>query len=450
MDAAAAPLASAPAPEAPAEMLAEAPAEICPAGPSAELIAGAIALAGVEASALKAASTAPAFDAASMPPVAGPPRSLPLLKFVGREEVPVFDEAGLAELEKLPGPVCPIAFVGDGRSGKSFLGSKIIGEDAFPQDDSDVAVTEGIDMAVCPSHPGHIVVFDCEGGNNAISKSHSIVTVIGALMCTALVFVTDGKASEAAIEALALMLQERSLIKCDGTGSLHAQTLLFVVNQVRLRYGEDALEKILAVKKDAESSSLRDLISEAYPEGRRGFYTVPTEGTKDFDARMDILQAALHEATKPLQMGKLWMTGKQVVGMLRKIEAELRTRGKVSLPSLHRHVILDSWLKPKINEVLASGFQNVIEKSAKDEWKKQKTGPCKGDCQECKKEGVTGWQDPDIDDFFCVDCWQTFSPKVLKCAFCSGFHPWPRGRTEVVTKQWHCIDCLLQLGIDID
>ena len=36
--------------------------------------------------------------------------------------------------------------------------------------------------------------------------------------------------------------------------------------------------------------------------------------------------------------------------MLRKVEEELRTRGKVSLPSLHRHVILDGWLKPTVGQ----------------------------------------------------------------------------------------------------
>ena len=37
--------------------------------------------------------------------------------------------------------------------------------------------------------------------------------------------------------------------------------------------------------------------------------------------------------------------------MLRRVEEELRTRGKVSLPSLHRHVILDGWLKPTVGQV---------------------------------------------------------------------------------------------------
>merc|ERR1719316_567549 len=127
-----------------------------------------------------------------------------------------------------------------------------------------------------------MVIMDCEGGNNALSKSHSIVTVVGALLATTLIFVTDGKASEAAIEALSMMLQERALIKCDGTGSLAAQTLLFVVNQNRLRYQDDALEKILAAKHDEEREELRELISKAYPEDRRMFYTVPSDHKADF------------------------------------------------------------------------------------------------------------------------------------------------------------------------
>ncbi|CAE8721039.1 unnamed protein product, partial [Polarella glacialis] len=122
--------------------------------------------------------------------------SVPLLKFRDPDGTPFLCEEGLAVIERLPGPVCPIAFVGDGRSGKSFLASRIAGEGTFKDDDSDVAVTEGIDVVAFSSHPGHILIFDCEGGNNALSKSHSIVTVVGALLATALVFVTDGKASE--------------------------------------------------------------------------------------------------------------------------------------------------------------------------------------------------------------------------------------------------------------
>eukprot|EP00929_Paragymnodinium_shiwhaense_P007623 TRINITY_DN111533_c0_g1_i1.p1 TRINITY_DN111533_c0_g1~~TRINITY_DN111533_c0_g1_i1.p1 ORF type:complete len:437 (+),score=111.80 TRINITY_DN111533_c0_g1_i1:107-1312(+) len=396
-------------------------------------------------------SASDAANAGEEAPAVDMSKAVPLLKFEGKDERPVLCQEGLDLISMLPGPVMPVAFVGDGRSGKSYLASKVIGrEEAFATDDSCEAVTEGIDIAVVYSHPGHILVMDCEGGNNAMSASHSIVTVVGALIATCLAFVTDGKASEAAIEALARMLEERSLIKCDGTGSLHAQHLLFIVNQNRLKYGDDALEKILAANHGIERREVRGLIADAYPEDRRQFFTVPSDGKKEFDNHWQKLHEAVMEAATPLKMGRLWMTGSQVNDMLRQIHLELLKHGKVSLPSLHRHVILDSWLKPKITQVLGSRLDKMMENFSAQELAKHKVGHVLGNCQECKKEQLGGWLDPDVEEFFCEDCWRVFSPKVLKCGFCNGFQPWPLGRVETVTRMWHCIDCLLQMGIDID
>lgn len=376
-------------------------------------------------------------------------KALPLLKFENGK--PKVNQESLEALMRLPGPVLPIAFVGDGRSGKSFLATKLADfENAFPQDDSDVAVTEGIDAMILPYHPGHIVLMDCEGGNNALSKSHSIVTVVGALLATSLIFVTDGKASEAAIEALSMMLQERALIKCDGTGSLAAQTLLFVVNQNRLRYQDDTLEKILDAKHDEERVELRELIAKAYPEDRRHFFTIPGDHKPDFEEKWIKFRDCVFETMRPLKMGKLWMTGAQMGQMLNKVESELRTRGKVSLPSLHRHVILDTWLKPTVGMILSSRLDKLLEESGVEHLETHQVGTVIQNCTDCKKEQAQGWCDPDTDDFYCTECWQLFSPKVLKCGFCNNFHPWPCGRVETVTKHWHCCDCLMQLGIEID
>mmetsp|Transcript_46739 Transcript_46739/g.100013 ORF Transcript_46739/g.100013 Transcript_46739/m.100013 type:complete len:388 (-) Transcript_46739:42-1205(-) len=375
--------------------------------------------------------------------------SVPLLKFEGPNSKPVLCEEGLEALAKLPGPVCPVAFVGDGRSGKSFLASKLVGGEAFPTDDSDVAVTEGIDIAIVQNHPGHLVVLDCEGGNNAMSKSHSIVTVVGALIATALTFVTDGKASESAVEALAHMLEERALIKCDGTGSLHAQSLFFLVNQNRLRYSDDALEKILAADHDLDRKEIRELIAKTYSQDRRGFFTIPMDTKPDFEEKWNAFRTALMDAAGPLKMGKLWMTGMQMVQMLQEIEKLLAKHGKVSLPTLHRHVILDGWLKPTVGQVLGSRMDKLLESFNETELAHQKVGIVKSTCAECGSTEVEGWLDPDVEDFFCEDCWKKFSPRVLKCGFCNTFHPWIRGRVEQVTKMWHCMDCLMQLGIEI-
>lgn len=245
------------------------------------------------------------------------------------------------------------------------------------------------------------------------------------------------------------MLEERSLIKCDGTGSLHAQSLFFVVNQNRLRYTDDALEKILAVKHNEDATEMRGLISAAYPDDRRNFHTVPSDDKKEFEEKWNALHDAIREAARPLKMGRLWMTGAQIGDMLRQIEELLRKHGKVSLPSLHRHVILDSWLKPTVGQVLSSRMDKLLEGFAEDELATHKVGAVSGKCKECDVDG-DGFVDPDVEDFFCEACWRKFSPKVLKCAFCQGFYPWQLGLVEQVTRMWHCRDCLMQLGVELE
>eukprot|EP00811_Abedinium_folium_P033094 NODE_6083_length_1707_cov_6.543671.p1 GENE.NODE_6083_length_1707_cov_6.543671~~NODE_6083_length_1707_cov_6.543671.p1 ORF type:complete len:485 (+),score=189.15 NODE_6083_length_1707_cov_6.543671:96-1550(+) len=425
-----------------------APAAAAAAAPAAA--AAATAATGIEAMGDAGDGVPPAVEGIAGPVGEAPtPIALPLLKFTAVGQ-PVLQVEGLDAISQLPGPVCSIAFTGDGHSGKSFLASKIVGEGAFPQDDSDVAVTEGIDVVVMPYYSGHLVVLDCEGGNNALSMSHSIVTVVAALFSSVLIFVTDGKASEAAVEALAGMLQERALIKCDGTGSISAQTLLFVVNQNRLRYGDDALEKILSARHGEERTEFRELISNTYAEDHRRFFTVPSDDKPGFAEKLSALVAAVHEAVQPTQMGRLWMTGAQIAQMLVRVEEELTKRGKVSLPRLHRHVILDSWLKPTVGQVLASRMDKLLENCSAEELKTQSVGSVAGKCTDCGSEEVNGWMDPDIDEFFCLECWRTFSPKVLKCAFCNSFQPWPCGRVEKVTKMWHCMDCLMQLDVELE
>lgn len=99
--------------------------------------------------------------------------------------------------------------------------------------------------------------------------------------------------------------------------------------------------------------------------------------------------------------------------MLRRVEYELRSRGTVSLPSLHRHVILDGWLKPKVGQVLQSKLEKLVENISKEDFATQKVGSVEGICAECRTS-KKGWLDPDVEDFYCEDCWRLFSPKALR------------------------------------
>ena len=63
-----------------------------------------------------------------------------------------------------------------------------------------------------------------------------------------------------------------------------------------------------------------------------------------------------------------------------------------------------------------------------------------GTCNECDTVGE-GWLDPDIAEFFCTNCWNTFSPDVLRCAACRQFLPWSRGAVSPERRMWECHEC---------
>merc|ERR1712151_223340 len=105
---------------------------------------------------------------------------------------------------------------------------------------------------------------------------------------------------------------------------------------------------------------------------------------------------AVRDAARPLRMGKLWMTGSQVADMVKQIQELLTKHGRVSLPSLHRHVILDSWLKPTVGQVLSSRMDKLLDGFTEEELRTQKIGAVSGQCKDCAAEGP-GWLDSDVD-----------------------------------------------------
>merc|ERR1740138_588791 len=135
---------------------------------------------------------------------------------------------------------------------------------------------------------------------------------------------------------------------------------------------------------DRDGQELRELISKAYPADRRRFHTIPSEEKNTFSEKWEQLHEGIRQAARPLKMGKLWMTGAQMGQMFSKVEEELRTRGKVSLPSLHRHVILDSWLKPTVGQILSTRLDKLHEESSQEFMLTHKVGKVIATCTECK------------------------------------------------------------------
>jgi len=292
-------------------------------------------------------------------------KSLPLLKF--KDEAAYLAPEGLDEIKSLQGPFCPIIFIGDGRSGKSYLASRLLNVDGvFESSDSADPVTEGVDMIMVPTRTlldptdtstpdggkedEQLLVLDCEGGNNAMAAIRTLVNVFGIVLGTVVVFVANGMATEQALQNLNASLAARSLIRLDGNSQLPTQDLVFVVNKNTLRYDTSALEKILDQKyADPGRQELRETVRTAFP--RRVFFAVPLMGMPDFEPAVGRLRGHLVEARRSLLVGGVSLSGTQLAGLLGLLVSEIRKTNEVSFPSMKRCVIFDGFLAPLVNKL---------------------------------------------------------------------------------------------------
>ncbi|CAJ1363437.1 unnamed protein product [Effrenium voratum] len=264
-------------------------------------------------------------------------KAQPLLKRLGR--IAVLHAMRLALRESSTGQICPIIFVGDGRSGKSYLASCLVGaEDAFTSSDSAESVTEGIDVVAVPV--------------SQLSEAaiRTLVNVFGLLLGSQVAFVANGMATEQALQTLGMSLAARSLVRLEGA-ELPKQELVFVVNKNTLRYEGSALEKILEQKfDDPGRQELRDTVRECFPE--RSFFTVPLMGMPAFKDSLKSLRAHLVDRRKSLHMGGLPVSGRQLAGVMELIVAEVQATQEISLPSMNRYVIFEGFLLPLTNDLV--------------------------------------------------------------------------------------------------
>lgn len=308
-----------------------------------------------------------------------PARPVPLLKFEG-DETPRLQSEGLKLIGGLEEPVCPIIVIGDGRAGKSYLGSMLYGEDVFPTDDSAEAVTEGIDTAAGSAvvafekaglfdlaartrmygdRAQHIVVLDCEGGNNALAPVRTLVDIFGLLVTTEIIFVANGMASESALQALDTMLAAQSFIRMGTNAPGQRRRLTFVVNKTTLRYEDDTLEKMLSFDSACEDrANVREAIREAFIE--RQFFSIPLRTVPEFEEKVFAFRNAVLCNVRPLEMGGVLINGPKLCRILQEAIKALESAKEISVPSMHRYVIMETFLKPRADEVFNEANKAMI------------------------------------------------------------------------------------------
>eukprot|EP00927_Polykrikos_kofoidii_P055341 TRINITY_DN49609_c0_g1_i1.p1 TRINITY_DN49609_c0_g1~~TRINITY_DN49609_c0_g1_i1.p1 ORF type:complete len:676 (-),score=112.91 TRINITY_DN49609_c0_g1_i1:105-1985(-) len=272
-------------------------------------------------------------------------------------------------LETLPPDalLSTLILMGDGRGGKSYLASRILGNpDIFLSSDSSEPVTDGVDIAVAPMSSllkevgmeenqelqnEYLLVFDCEGGNNAMAAIRTLVGVFGILLGTEVVFVASGMASEQSLQALGTLLAARCLVRLgdDYGGGALEQRLLFVVNKNTLRYTEDALEQILDAPYQGSRAELRDTIREAFPQ--RSFKAVPLMGTPGFEEAVTEVRRYTLKHRQPLKFNGVPVRKGQLGALLNVIVTEVKLTSNISFPSVSRCVVFEGFLLPLVKQV---------------------------------------------------------------------------------------------------
>lgn len=305
-------------------------------------------------------------------------KSVPLLKFDKSEKGILADE-GLNLIKAVSGPVCPVIFIGDGRGGKSYLASRLAGDDeAFTSSDSAEPVTEGIDVVIRPvsaileelgekvdpsRKDEQLLILDCEGGNNAMAAIRTLVNVFGIIIGTQVVFVSSGMASEQALQTLGASLAASSILDLK-ISELPKRGLLFVVNKNTLRYEDDALEKMLEVKEgmDEGRADVRKSILANFEDVNRKFFAVPIKGMPNFEPAVASIRKAVLDTRVPLTMGGVTVVGPSLAGLLDKIVGEMRKQNEVSFPSMTKFVVYDGFLIPTADRMVKKATDEQFPK----------------------------------------------------------------------------------------
>jgi len=278
--------------------------------------------------------------------------SYPLLKFVNGSAVP--QQAGLEKLRSLSCTSC-VAFTGDSRVGKSLLASKgyqELGEpaDAFPSATTQgEPVTQGIDIAVLEASDTSIVLWDCEGDNNAQGAIHRIVPVSAALLANLQVHVTGGRVGEQELQSLGEIVAARQVIRV-GTSNLPTKPdLVLAVNMQLPSVSRQDLETILAENHEhVPRNVLRASIKNSF-SGRR-LIEIPLMQAPGFDAQLREFSQIIRGAT-PFTLEDLPMTGPHVANAFLCIVDQMQRLQIVSFPDVTRVVVLDGYLMPLVGRL---------------------------------------------------------------------------------------------------
>ena len=221
---------------------------------------------------------------------------------------------GLDVIGKLKGPLYVVTFVGDFRSGKSYLAARLLGlvEKLIPHSACE-PITEGIDVIAWPmanlmerlgkasaeeDMDMHILLLDCQGGSDVSSTLRSLIHGIGSVVSSEIVFVWKGFVSDDGISYLKDFVSARSHLQMLGRAvacqqELHVAVNRPISNKVQLPH---------------------QWLAAAFPRHR--VLLVPPSGTPDFWESIASLRTQILQNRRQTVLGGSFLTSQKICRLL--------------------------------------------------------------------------------------------------------------------------------------
>ena len=232
---------------------------------------------------------------------------------------------GLATLNALQGTVYVVVVMGQFRSGKSYIASRLLGFEGVAVPASLEQVTDGIDIVTWPissligsvgercsegDMDMHIVVLDCEGFDRQSLAISTLMKFISVSLSTVVLFASAFSPTAQSMAYLGQIAGASSLVSFGAGLERSHQDLVHVVNRASDRSecfgGADPAKRCAALAADLITASFKQRVT----------FCLPFKEKPSFEASVDQLRKSVIARRRPMRVGGAAASGWQLVKIL--------------------------------------------------------------------------------------------------------------------------------------
>eukprot|EP00746_Dinoflagellata_sp_MGD_P075866 gnl/MRDRNA2_/MRDRNA2_305048_c0_seq1.p1 gnl/MRDRNA2_/MRDRNA2_305048_c0~~gnl/MRDRNA2_/MRDRNA2_305048_c0_seq1.p1 ORF type:complete len:509 (-),score=85.27 gnl/MRDRNA2_/MRDRNA2_305048_c0_seq1:208-1734(-) len=275
-------------------------------------------------------------------------------------------------LEGLKPPICFVALVGPGRTGKSTMAARLACRHLgfFPLGHTQEPVTEGIDAGSSTltgdeSECSSVVFLDCEGSNNPLAKSRREVGTLALSLASVVLDVGYGSIDDSLLQDLSALIASRRLLQLPDDCRAPAH-LVLLVNNIRRGFNYTQKFDKLLESQPGETARNQDrkAIAEFFPQ--RDLFTTPDQESQTYELEVEKLRAHINEHLHPLAHDGLSLSGGQAADFVEAVVEQLNARGSVETESIFSQIILQS-LQAEAGRV-AKRYSERMKELSQDHW----------------------------------------------------------------------------------